>query len=70
VSDAVRETNAAYVKEVPRSYILSSSSDIIASVQPQNYKAMLDTLQEFGTYPSIWIDFSTDLYFCPVLLMI
>jgi uroporphyrinogen decarboxylase len=32
-------------------YILSSSSDIIASVKPANYRAMLDTLKEFGTYP-------------------
>lgn len=52
VSDAVRETKRC-IREGGSGggYILSSSSDIIASVQPQNYKAMLDTLQEFGTYP-------------------
>ena len=32
-------------------YILSSSNSIHASVKPENYKAMLDTLQEYGHYP-------------------
>ncbi|MCF6334750.1 MAG: hypothetical protein L3J12_03305 [Spirochaetales bacterium] len=32
-------------------YILSSSSDIIASVNPENYHTMLKTVREFGTYP-------------------
>ncbi len=32
-------------------YILSSSSDITASVQPGNYQAMLKALQEYGRYP-------------------
>ena len=32
-------------------YILSSSSDIIASVKPENYRAMLDALRAYGGYP-------------------
>ena len=32
-------------------YILSSSSDITASVRPENYQAMLEALREYGRYP-------------------
>lgn len=32
-------------------YILSSSSDIISAVNPENYHKMLKTVREFGTYP-------------------
>ena len=32
-------------------YILSSSSDITASVRSENYAAMLEALREFGRYP-------------------
>lgn len=32
-------------------YILSSSNSIHASVRPKNYKALLDTLKEYGHYP-------------------
>jgi uroporphyrinogen decarboxylase len=32
-------------------YICSSSSDIIRSVQPENFKALLDTVKELGSYP-------------------
>ena len=32
-------------------YILSSSSDILASVKPENYLAMLDALKKYGSYP-------------------
>lgn len=32
-------------------YILSSSNSIHSSVKPENYKAMLDTLMEYGKYP-------------------
>jgi uroporphyrinogen decarboxylase len=32
-------------------YILSSSNSIHASVKPENYKAMMDTLREYGDYP-------------------
>ncbi len=32
-------------------YILSSSNTIHSSVKPENYKAMLDTLKEYGSYP-------------------
>jgi uroporphyrinogen decarboxylase len=32
-------------------YILSSSSDITASVRPENYRAMLEALRTYGRYP-------------------
>jgi uroporphyrinogen decarboxylase len=32
-------------------FILSSSNSIHSSVKPENYKAMLDTLREYGSYP-------------------
>ena len=32
-------------------YICSSSSDIISSVKPENFKALLDTVRELGIYP-------------------
>ena len=32
-------------------YILSSSSDIIASVNPENYRVMLEAVREYGKYP-------------------
>lgn len=32
-------------------YILSSSNSIHSAVKPENYKAMLDTLKEYGSYP-------------------
>ncbi len=32
-------------------YMLSSSSDIISAVNPENYRTMLETLRKYGTYP-------------------
>jgi len=32
-------------------FILSSSNSIHASVKPENYMAMLDTLKQYGRYP-------------------
>jgi uroporphyrinogen decarboxylase len=32
-------------------YLMSSSNSIHSSVKPENYKAMVDTLMEFGRYP-------------------
>lgn len=52
IDDVIRETKRC-IREGGHGggYILSSSSDIIASVKPANYRAMLDTLMRFGTYP-------------------
>jgi uroporphyrinogen decarboxylase len=32
-------------------YVLSSSSDILSSVRPENYRAMLEAVREVGRYP-------------------
>ncbi len=50
--DVVRETKRC-IREGGSGggYILSSSSDIIASVKPENFKAMVETVRLFGTYP-------------------
>lgn len=36
---------------VGNGYIFSSSNSIHSSVKPENYKAMLDTLKKYGSYP-------------------
>ncbi len=52
VEDVVAETKEALRKGAPGGgYILSSSNSIHSAVKPENYKAMVDTLKEFGTYP-------------------
>lgn len=50
--EVVAATKEALRKGAPGGgYILSSSNSIHASVKPENYKAMLDTLREYGRYP-------------------
>ena len=45
-------TSEALRKGMPGGgFILSSSNSIHSGVKPENYLAMLRTLQEFGTYP-------------------
>jgi uroporphyrinogen decarboxylase len=52
VEEVVEETKQAIIKGAPGGgYILSSSNSIHASVKPENYMAMLDTLKKFGRYP-------------------
>ena len=51
VDDTVKETKECLRIGMPGyGYILSSSNSIHSSVKPENYKAMLDTLHEFGVY--------------------
>ncbi|MDR1352182.1 MAG: hypothetical protein LBK05_02775 [Treponema sp.] len=51
VEDTVKETKECLRIGMPGyGYILSSSNSIHSSVKPGNYKAMLDTLFEFGVY--------------------
>ena len=48
----VEATKKALCQGMPGGgYILSSSNSIHASVKPENYKAMMDTLKEYGHYP-------------------
>ncbi len=50
--EVVEATKAALRQGAPGGgYILSSSNSIHSAVKPENYKAMLDTLREFGRYP-------------------
>jgi uroporphyrinogen decarboxylase len=50
--EVVEATKKALRQGMPGGgYILSSSNSIHASVKPENYKAMMDTLQEYGHYP-------------------
>ncbi len=50
-SEVIEATRAALRKGMPGGgYILSSSNSIHSSVKPENYAAMVDTLQEFGRY--------------------
>ena len=49
--EVIEATKAALSKGMPNGgYILSSSNSIHSSVKPENYVAMLRTLQEFGNY--------------------
>jgi uroporphyrinogen decarboxylase len=50
--DVVAETKAALRKGAPGGgFILSSSNSIHSSVKPENYLAMLRTLEQYGRYP-------------------
>jgi uroporphyrinogen decarboxylase len=50
--EVVEATKKALRQGMPGGgYILSSSNSIHASVKPENYKAMMDTLKEYGHYP-------------------
>jgi uroporphyrinogen decarboxylase len=50
--EVVEATKEALRKGMPGGgYILSSSNSIHSGVKPENYKAMMDTLKEYGTYP-------------------
>jgi uroporphyrinogen decarboxylase len=52
VAETVAETKACLRIAAPGGgYILSSSNSIHSAVKPENYVAMLDTLQQYGTYP-------------------
>jgi uroporphyrinogen decarboxylase len=52
VDEVVAETKKCIKDGGPGyGYILSSSNTIHSAVQPENYKAMLETLMEFGNYP-------------------
>ncbi len=51
-AEVVEATKEALRKGAPGGgYILSSSNSIHSAVKPENYKAMLDTLKEYGGYP-------------------
>jgi len=50
--DVAAETKAALRKGAPGGgFILSSSNSIHSSVKPENYLAMLQTLEKYGRYP-------------------
>jgi uroporphyrinogen decarboxylase len=50
--DVIAETKAALRKGAPGGgFILSSSNSIHSSVKPENYLAMLQTLEQYGRYP-------------------
>lgn len=50
--DVIAETQAALRKGAPGGgFILSSSNSIHSSVKPENYLAMLRTLERYGRYP-------------------
>ena len=52
VDEVVAETKKALRKGAPGGgYICSSSNSIHSAVKPENYKAMMDTIKEFGRYP-------------------
>ncbi len=52
VADVVEETRAALRVGAPGGgFILSSSNSIHSAVKPENYMAMLKTLEEYGAYP-------------------
>jgi uroporphyrinogen-III decarboxylase len=51
VDDTVNETR--YCLEVAKGktgYICSSSNSIPSSVKPENYKAMIETIEKYGKY--------------------
>jgi uroporphyrinogen decarboxylase len=51
VDDTVKETRECLRIGMPGyGYILSSSNSIHSEVKPENYRAMLDTLHEYGVY--------------------
>jgi uroporphyrinogen decarboxylase len=51
IEDTVKAVKECILQGGPGGgYILSSSSEITASVKPENYMAMLKTLQQFGSY--------------------
>ena len=51
VEETIAETKSCLEIGMPGSgYIISSSNTIHASVNPENYKAMLETIKEFGNY--------------------
>jgi len=50
--DVIEATKAALRTGMPGGgYICSSSNSIHSAVKPENYKAMMDTIKEFGKYP-------------------
>jgi uroporphyrinogen decarboxylase len=50
--DVINETKEALRKGAPNGgFILSSSNSIHSSVKPENYLAMLQTLETYGRYP-------------------
>ena len=50
--EVIEATKEALRKGMPGGgYILSSSNSIHSTVRPENYKAMMETLKEFGHYP-------------------
>ena len=50
--EVVEATKEALRKGAPGGgFILSSSNSIHSAVKPENYQAMLRTLQEYGQYP-------------------
>jgi uroporphyrinogen decarboxylase len=50
--EVIEETKQVIRKGGPGGgFILSSSNSIHASVRPENYMAMLDTLKKYGSYP-------------------
>jgi uroporphyrinogen decarboxylase len=52
VEETIEETKNCIRTAAPGGgYILSSSNTIHASVKPENYLAMLDTLKKYGNYP-------------------
>lgn len=52
VEDTIEETKKCIEIAGPGGgYILSSSNSIHASVKPENFVAMLDTLKKYGSYP-------------------
>lgn len=51
VGEVVEETKSCLRTAMGTTgYICSSSNSILASVKPENYKAMLDTIKEYGIY--------------------
>lgn len=49
--EVINETkNCIQIAAQGGGYICSSSNSILASVKPENYKAMLDTIKEYGVY--------------------
>jgi uroporphyrinogen decarboxylase len=52
VDDVIAETKEVLRKGAPGGgFILSSSNSIHSSVKPENYLAMLQTLEKYGRYP-------------------
>lgn len=51
VNETIEETKKCLEIGMPGGgYILSSSNSIHSAVKPENYKAMLETLQKYGIY--------------------